>query len=102
VLRERRTLARAGVLTVTLVADRSGNQATTPLLHARGVIQGESEPSGLRFVALAIAKAVESATSRDDAALGEAARLAARRAIEAKTGRKPVCLVTVTRTGDLR
>src|SRR5262249_12024793 len=56
----------------------------------------------LRFVALEIARAVESASSRDDAALVDVAQLAARRAVEAKTGRKPVGLVTLTRLDALR
>jgi ribonuclease J len=102
VLRERRALARSGVLSVSLVVDRSGNLAAAPLLMARGVTEGESDPAALRFVALEIARAVESTTAHDDAALAETARLAARRAVETRTGKKPICLVTVNRLDDRR
>jgi hypothetical protein len=64
----------------------------------RGVLEGEEDASTVRFVAVEIAKALENgSTGRDDATLGDLARLAARRAIETKTGKKPVCLVSVTR-----
>jgi ribonuclease J len=97
VLRERRALARAGALSVSLIVDRAGNLAVPPEVMARGVLHQEGEPPVLRFVGLEIVKALETATSRDDAALAEVARLAARRAVEARTGRKPVCWVTVSR-----
>jgi len=65
---------------------------------ARGVDLGDDEPSALRFVALEVAKALEAAPGvRNDDAIAEVARLAARRAVEVRTGRKPVCLVNVIR-----
>jgi ribonuclease J len=102
VLRERRALGRAGALAVSIVVDHSGILLAPPALGGRGVVEGEEEPNGLRFVALEIAKAVEAAESRDDASLRESVRLAARRAVEARTGRKPICLVNLTRVDGAR
>ena len=97
VLRERRSLARGGVLSIALVVDGKGRVLSPPSVQARGVIAEEGEPGTLRFVALEIAKALENAAPSEEAAIGDVARLAARRAIEAKTGKKPLCLVGVTR-----
>jgi ribonuclease J len=97
VLKERRSLARAGIVSIALVIDAKGKTLAPPSVQARGVIANEAEPATLRFVALEIARALENGAPRDDSAVAELARLAARRAIEAETGKKPLCLVTVTR-----
>jgi ribonuclease J len=98
VLRDRRLLARGGALSIGLALDSKGRLATRPSIMARGVVLGQDESSTLRAVALEIAKSLEEAPgARDDDAIAEIARLAARRAVEARTGRKPVCLVTVVR-----
>ncbi|HMJ54390.1 MAG TPA: ribonuclease J [Polyangiaceae bacterium] len=97
VLKERRSLARAGIVSIALVVDGKGQVLAPPSVQGRGVIADEADPATLRFVALEIAKALNNAASSDDGALAELARLVARRAIEGKTGRKPLCLVTVTR-----
>jgi ribonuclease J len=97
VLKERRSLARAGVVSIALVVDARGRALASPSVQGRGVIADEVDATTFRFVALEIAKALEDRASTDDAALGELARVVARRAIEAKTGRKPLCLVSVTR-----
>jgi ribonuclease J len=97
VLKERRSLGRAGVISIALVVDRKGQVMAPPSVQARGVIADEAQPNTLRFAALEIAKALENASSADDGTMAELARLAARRAIETKTGKKPLCLVNVTR-----
>jgi ribonuclease J len=98
VLRERRWLARGGALSVSIAVDDDGRVVSRPSVVARGVMLGEDPPSTLRFVAVEVAKALEGAPSaRDEDAIAEVARLAARRAIDSRTGRKPVCLVTVLR-----
>jgi ribonuclease J len=97
-LRDRRLLARAGVLSVVLGLDAKGRLQGRPSVQGRGVDLGNDDAGTLRFVALEIAKALENAPSaRDDEAISEVARLAARRAVEVRTGRKPVCLVVVVR-----
>jgi ribonuclease J len=98
VLRERRYLARAGALSIGLAVDSKGRLASPPSIVARGVLEGEEDTHVLRFVAVEIAKALDNgASGRDDGALAELARLTARRAVETKTGKKPVCLVNVMR-----
>jgi ribonuclease J len=98
VLRDRRLLARGGALTIGLALDSKRRLAGKPAIQSRGVALGDDEASTLRFVALEIAKALDDAPgARDDDAIAEIARLAARRAVEARTGRKPVCLVTIVR-----
>jgi ribonuclease J len=97
VLRERRALARAGVLTIQLVVDSRGRPVGTPSVLARGVLANEEDPQALRFIALEVAKAIASAEGKDDRTLIDLARLGARRAAEGKTGKKPVCLVHLTR-----
>jgi ribonuclease J len=98
VLEERRSLARGGSLFVSLVVDARGRLAAPPIVVGRGIAGNDQEPSAFRFVAVKIAKTcVEGAEGASDDAIAELARLTARRAIEAKTGKKPVTLVTVTR-----
>ena len=97
VLKERRSLARAGVVSIALVVDAGGRALAPPSVQGRGVIADETDQTTFRFVALEIARALENTAPGDDGALGEMARLVARRAVEAKTGRKPLCLVSVTR-----
>jgi len=97
VLRERRSLARSGVVTVQLVLDARGRLVGAPSVRARGVLAGEDDAGTLRFVAVEIAKAVGTAEGQDERSVVDLARLGARRAIEAKTGKKPVCLVHVSR-----
>jgi ribonuclease J len=97
VLKERRSLARAGVISITIVIDDRGRTLAPPSVQARGVLADEGDPATLRFVALEVAKALENTGRSDDKALAELARLTARRVIEGETGRKPLCLVHVTR-----
>jgi len=98
VLRDRRLLARAGTLSIGLAVDAKGRLAGRPSLHSRGVALGDDEASTLRYVALEVAKSLDSTpAARDDDSIAEVARLAARRAVELRTGRKPVCLVTLVR-----
>jgi ribonuclease J len=100
VIKERRSLARGGVLSIAIVVDAKGATVAPPHVQARGVLADEAVPGTLRFVALDIAKALDGAQSSDDSSVAEIARLAARRAIEAKTGKKPLCLVSVTRLNE--
>lgn len=98
VLRERGQLGRAGVAFVSLVVDAQGATAAPPQVLAHGVVDAAMS-GALRAAARAVAQAVEDANPRrrGDADLIEAARLAARRTIEAKTGRRPLVTVALTR-----
>jgi ribonuclease J len=99
VLRERAQLGRLGIAFVTLVVDEQGAVAAPPQVLAQGVT-GEASPSALAAAAGAVVQAVSAATPRQrrrDADLIEIARLAARRAIEDRTGRRPMVAVALTR-----
>jgi ribonuclease J len=98
VLQERRSLARGGSLFVSVVVDARGHLAAPPAVVGRGISGNDQEPSAFRFVAIEIEKAFTAhARGASDDSIADVVRLAARHAIEAKTGKKPVTLVTVTR-----
>jgi ribonuclease J len=99
VLRERAQLGRGGAIFVSLVLDKKGLPAAPPQVSGRGAVE-PSMSSALRKAAAAVARAVGDCDARirmldDD--LGEVVRLAARRAIETATSRRPTVMVTVTR-----
>jgi ribonuclease J len=99
VLRERANIGRSGIAFVSLVLDAQGVVAAPPQVLARGVT-GELEASALKAAARAVAQAVNECDPRSrrrDGDIIEVARLAARRAIEAKLGRRPLVTVALTR-----
>jgi len=99
VLRERAQIGRAGIAVVSLVLTESGAAAAPPRIVTRGVLdQGDADVP--RKASLAVARALEEADARvraADAELSEVVRLAARRAIEEHTGRRPIVTVALTR-----
>lgn len=99
VIRERAQLGRGGVLCVSLTLDRRGAALTPPEVASRGVLD-PSFAGVARKVEAAVAQAIEAAdhkTRGADDAIADVARLAARRSLEAHTGRRPIVLVTVSR-----
>jgi ribonuclease J len=99
VLRERAQLGRCGVAFVSVLLDRRGALVNTPQVSARGVVD-LSLTSALRKAAGAVARAISESDARTratDSDLSDLVRLAARRAIESLTGRRPVVVVTVSR-----
>ncbi|MFT3766756.1 MAG: ribonuclease J [Minicystis sp.] len=99
VLRDRAQLGRGGVACVSLVLDKRGALVTAPELASRGVLE-PSFQGVARKVQAAVAQAVGNCDARarnDDDAIADVARLAARRAIESHTGRRPMVIVTVSR-----
>jgi ribonuclease J len=104
VLKERAQLGRAGVVFVSVVLDRRNGLVATPQVVARGVLD-TADAGELHRAALAVARAVGEAASRardlaspaTDDELAEAARLAARRSVEARTGKRPLVNVALSR-----
>jgi ribonuclease J len=99
VLRERAQLGRSGVAFVSVVLDRRGVLVNTPQVLARGVVD-LSFSGALRKAAGAVARAINDCDPRarsTDSDLADVVRLAARRAIESHTGRRPLVVVAVTR-----
>jgi ribonuclease J len=100
VLRERAQLGRGGVVIVSFTLEARGQCVGAPQVVSRGVFDPHLAGVG-RKVALAVKRALDECDPRaraDDEAVAEAARVAARRAIESHTGRRPMVLVSVNRT----
>jgi ribonuclease J len=99
-VRARRKLGFDGGGVVTLVADAAGRLLAPPTL----VLQGVPSPDGdeaLRDEALAAVdaaiRALPAGARADDGRLGEAARLAVRRTVRARVGKKPAVEAQVIR-----
>lgn len=100
VLRERAQLGRSGIVLVSAVVDRRGALVGSPEIISRGVVDA-SFASALRQASAAAARAITEADPRirtQDEALRDAMRIATRRAIESHTGRRPLVMVTLSRT----
>ncbi len=100
VLRERAQLGRSGIVLVSAVVDRRGALVGSPEILSRGVVDA-SFASALRQASAAAARAITEADPRirtQDEALRDAMRIATRRAIESHTGRRPLVMVTLSRT----
>lgn len=99
VIRERAQLGRAGIAFVSLMLDRNGTVAAPPKVVERGVLDPDDDgvlKAAARAVELAVAECDGKTRSRDDD-LMEVVRLATRRIIESRTGRRPLVAVALTR-----
>ncbi|MBS4046218.1 MAG: ribonuclease J [Alphaproteobacteria bacterium] len=93
----RRKLAFNGAAAVTLVVDDRGKLLAGPQVMLAGVVNFEVEDIEDE-IAEEIASAIDALrTSRDDAALEQAAIKAMRGYLRSLTGRKPVCQVQIVR-----
>lgn len=101
VLRERQMLARAGLVHVTVVVDAKGKLKTQPAIVLHGVPVDENDHAARRAITRAVVEALSGRpfqTERpSDEAIEDRARFAARRAVEAQVGKRPVALATVVR-----
>jgi ribonuclease J len=102
VIRERATIGRSGIVVVTVVLNQRGSIQAPPRLVQYGVVDhGEGASDILRAAALSVTRAITDSDPRvrtQDEAMADICRLAARRAIEHKTGRRPVVVVSISRT----
>jgi ribonuclease J len=99
VIRERAQLGRKGIAFVSLLIDRRGYLAAPPKVVERGVLD-PIDDGVLRAAAKAVEQAVmdcDSRTRAKDEDLTDIVRLATRRAIESRTGRRPMVAVALTR-----
>jgi len=101
VLRERAMAGRSGLVFASIVVDRRGSLQAPPRVTQYGLIDhAEGASEVLRAAALAISRAITDADARSrtqDDTLADVCRLAARRSIEHKTGRRPVVIVSMSR-----
>jgi ribonuclease J len=102
VIRERATIGRSGIVFVSVVLDRRGSIQAPPRLTQYGVVDhAEGASDILRASAIAVSRAITDTEPRlrsQDEAMADICRLAARRTIEHKTGRRPVVVVSISRT----
>lgn len=99
VLRDRARIGRAGMAVVAVVLDAVGALRARPQLVSRGVLDPGDEAT-VHAVEEAVTRAVTEVAARQVAGaddLAETVRLAARRTIESRTGRRAVVAVVVTR-----
>jgi len=100
VLRERQMLARSGMVHVTVVVDAKGKLKTPPAVALHGVPIDENDLPSRRSIVRAVVDALNGRFHVDrpsDEAIADQARFAARRAVEARVGKRPVALATVVR-----
>lgn len=101
VIRERATVGRSGIVFATVVLDRRGSIQATPRLTQFGVVDhAEGASDVLRAAAIAMSRAITDTDPRlraQDETIADICRLAARRTIEHKTGRRPVVVVSISR-----
>ena len=90
----RRKIGFAGHVVVTLVLDAKGRLATAPEVVLAGLAEDDESDLG-EEIADAVAAALPRAKGADADTMAEAARMAARRAANRLTGRKPVTDVQV-------
>ena len=103
-LRERIALAEAGVVMVVVRIDDSGALVGKPEVTLLGIADEEGRADLVEDVHTEVREALADLTARerrDDSALREAARLAARRAVTRYTGQKPLAVASVARAQRL-
>lgn len=102
VIRERATIGRSGIVFVTVVLNQRGSLQSPPRLVQYGVVDhAEGASDILRAGAIAVSRAITDSDPRlrtQDESMADICRLAARRTIEHKTGRRPVVIVSISRT----
>jgi ribonuclease J len=98
-IKERRKLAKDGSAVVTLVLDKNGMPAADPQVSVVGFATDE-DSEDLKGIDLAVREAVEgmpSAARRDDDQVREVARLAVRRLLGERVGKRPTTQVHLVR-----
>jgi ribonuclease J len=99
-VRERRKLSFTGIVVVSLVMSRKGELVAEPQIVLDGVAKTDANGENVEDMVLdAVGGAIESipkARRKDQAVVEEAARRAARSAVEQATGKRPICKMLVT------
>jgi ribonuclease J len=96
--RSRLRMSYGGAAVATIVIDRRGRLVGEPQLTVHGMLDGDESMVG--EVTDAISKAIDNlppTLAKDDATLEETARLALRRTIMQRTGKKPIADIHIVR-----
>lgn len=101
---QRRKLGYAGIITVALVVDKSGEIIADPAIISHGLPKQDDHNNQFENL---IEDAVDTGWDRmskreklNDDALAEGVRRQIRREVNDSWGKKPICYVTVTRLSD--
>jgi ribonuclease J len=100
IAKDRRKMAVAGAVVVTLVMDAKGKVVRDPQVSLMGLVDGEGDTTlaaNLSALAHDTVEAMPKSTRIDDAAVRHAVSLAVRRHINEIHGKKPVTDVHVVR-----
>jgi ribonuclease J len=96
-LRSRQRMTFNGVALATLVLDGDGRLLSPPRVTLQGVESDDDLADELSRKVAAAIEALSKRDRRDDAAIGEAARVALRRVVRARNGKRPVTEIHVVR-----
>ena len=96
-LRSRQRMTFNGVALATLVLDGDGRLLSPPRVTLQGVESDDDLADELSRKVAAAIEALPKRERRDDAAIGEAARVALRRVVRARNGKRPVTEIHVVR-----
>jgi len=101
VLKMRRRMAFGGAAVATVVLDRKGRLVADPQVAVPGLLDGDTHDT--EAVTLAVEAVTEAVRGlkreqlEDDAAIGEAVRIAVRRSLRGSIGKRPVTQVQIVR-----
>jgi ribonuclease J len=98
-LRSRQRMTFNGVALATLVLDPDGRLLSPPRVTLQGVEADDDLAEELSRKVAAAVEALPKRERRDDAAIGEAARIALRRVVRSRNGKRPVTEIHVVRLG---
>jgi ribonuclease J len=98
-LKNRQRMTFNGAALATVVLDRAGNIAAPPKVTIQGLASEEDAAQELSDAVAAAVGQLPPRERREDAAVHEAARVAVRRFIRARHGKRPVTEVHVVRLG---
>jgi ribonuclease J len=99
-IRHRHRMSFNGVIMASVVIEPSGRLLTPPRVSLDGLLEGEEADAAIAKISNAIDSAIDAlppSKRGDDAEVGEAARLAARRWYHKAFDRKPVTKIHVIR-----
>jgi ribonuclease J len=101
-LKSRQRMNFNGAALATIVLDGDGRLAAPPLVTVQGLADDEGARETLQRTLAAAMAELSPKERRDDEAVREAARLAVRRALRARTGKRPVTEIHVVRLAGPR
>jgi ribonuclease J len=98
--KDRQRMTNNGAAMATIVLDREGRLAARPHVSVQGLAETDGLSEQLSSKAAEAVEGMARASRRDDEAVREAVRVAVRRVIRARHGKRPITEVHVVRLGE--